>query len=230
MSSTTWGMARVNWRHNLVAYLIAAIVLAAGAGNYVTWLFVTGTSDNETTAVGDYLMLLPLGIALFICARNFHKLMNLGGTRMDFFRSGWLTFTPAAVVVAAIMVVLNRTLDPWMLRRGAFAAALDVLDAFGFTSHGAFVAFLQMAAWLTGASAFVWTLTLIQGRWYGWVADALIIAVISVFTPIAPLRAVLVWFFHLTIFGPWLLQIVACLVLGALVYAASLVPIRSTRL
>ena len=229
MSSTTWGMARVNWRHNWVAYLIAAIALAGGSVNYVGSFF-TNTSDNESVALANYLIVLPVGIALFVCARNFHKLMNLGGTRMDFFRSGWLTFTPAAVVVSAVMVVLNRTLDPWMVRRGGFASALDLLDTFGFAGHGVLVAFLQMAAWLIGASAFVWTLTLIQGRWYGWAVDVLIIAVISVFTPIPPLRAVLVWFFHLTIFGPWLLQIVACLVLGAAVYAASLIPIRSKRL
>ena len=59
-----------------------------------------------------------------------------------------------------------------------------------------------------------------QDKWYGWVADILIIAIISVFTPIAPLRAALVRFFNLIIFhSNAFIQIAACLILALVVYS-----------
>ena len=68
-------------------------------------------------------------------------------------------------------------------------------------------------------STFVHTLTAAQGRWYGWVANAVIAAVIAVFLPIAPLRAALVWFLELVLFHQnSLLQIAACIVLGLAIF------------
>jgi len=85
-----------------------------------------------------------------------------------------------------------------------------------------------MAAFFFLFACVLHTLTLAQGHWYGWVADVAIIAVISVFTPIPPLRGALVWFFDLIIFNNVpIVQILACLAIGAAVYAASLVPIAT---
>jgi len=69
-----------------------------------------------------------------------------------------------------------------------------------------------------------------QTRWYGWVADVIIVAIISVFTPIAVLRSAEVWFFRLIIFGtPWL-QVVACLVLATGFYALSMPLLNRVKL
>ena len=55
----------------------------------------------------------------------------------------------------------------------------------------------------------------------------LIVAIISVFTPIAPLRAALAWFFNMIIFhDAATIQILSCLIVGVALYAASLVPIK----
>ena len=229
MKDNTWGMARINWRFSYVAYVVATIGLLGGLVNYVMSFF-TDTSDNESLALGNYLLLLPVGIALFVCARNFRKLMHLGGRRMDFFRSGWITFTVPAVMVSAVMVVLHWTLDRYMVTAGRMSLALDLLTVFGFADRGIVIAFLQMLAWTLAVCSLVWTLALIQGRWYGWLVDVLLIVIISVGTPVASLRVALVWFFDVTIFGPWAIQVLACLVLAAAVYAASLIPIRSKSL
>jgi hypothetical protein len=76
---------------------------------------------------------------------------------------------------------------------------------------------------------FTHTLIALQGSWVGWTVDILIVAVIAVFTPIAPLHAVLVWFFYLIIFqANTLAQILACLVLAGLIHALNL-PIFSRK-
>jgi len=69
-------------------------------------------------------------------------------------------------------------------------------------------------------ASFVHTLVSIQDKWYGWVTDVVLIAIISVFTPIAPLRAVLVVFFNMIIFHPnALLHILNCVGIGLIIYA-----------
>ena len=89
----------------------------------------------------------------------------------------------------------------------------------GWMGNGPVVAFIQQFAFLLLLAAVIHTLTAAQDKWYGWAADILIIAVIAVFTPIAPLRASLAWFFNLIIFQSAYIQIPACLVLAAAVYS-----------
>jgi hypothetical protein len=97
---------------------------------------------------------------------------------------------------------------------------LDIMHVFGWINNGIVVAFFQQFAFLLLFAAFVHTLTAMQDKWYGWVADVLIIVIISVFTPIAPLRASLAWFFNLIIFhSNAFLQIAACLILAFVIYS-----------
>lgn len=52
--------------------------------------------------------------------------------------------------------------------------------------------------------------------WYGWLTDAVLVAIICVFTPIAPLRAILNGFFQIIMFNSnAVLHIGICLFLGA---------------
>jgi hypothetical protein len=114
------------------------------------------------------------------------------------------------------------------------SAGIDMFyvgEVFGFMARGPVIAFLQMFAFLLMLCCVLHTMTLIQGYWYGWVVDLLIVTIISVFTPIAPLRIWLVRFFNLIIFGSNVtVQILSCLVLGAVVYCASIIPIKSKRI
>jgi hypothetical protein len=153
--------------------------------------------------------------------------MNLGGKRMDFFKGSLLTYAAVVLFTALLAILSYYTLNRFAIIGAEENISMDLLDVFGFIARGPVVAFLQMLAFLFLLIAVAHTLTLVQGRWYGWVADVLIIAVISVFTPIAPLRAALVWFFNLIIFHDVAIaQIASCLILGAAIYALSLIPIK----
>lgn len=226
---TAIGMVKINLKQSGTAYGISAVVLTLAIASYITSIFVPGSQDNTTVAIGNFFYLLPLLMPIFIPAKNFNKLMNLGGKRRDFFTSCILVYLLVAAVVTLVSIVLHFTIDRYMVTQ--IAGVLDLLAVFGFMARGPVVAFLQMWAFLTMFSCVVHTLTLIQGRWYGFVVDVLIIAIISTFTPIAALRPALIWFFNLIIFHDIaIVQIASCLALGAAVYCASLIPIRNKRI
>jgi hypothetical protein len=217
---TILGMTKVNLRNSRTAYLVGGIFLLLGLTDVILWVLIDLSGENSI-AGGNYLFLLPLFVAIFTPAQNFSRLMNLGGKRMDFFKSGIIVYCLASAAVSLASLILYYGFDR------AFAI-FSLYDVFGFMRHGPVVAFFQMAAFLSLFCVILHTLTLSQGRWYGWAADVLIIAIISVFTPIAPLRAVLAWFFTMIIFHEAaLVQILSCVVLGAAVYCGSLIPIKT---
>jgi len=200
-------------------------VFLAGIVSAITSYLGPDPGDNETVAAGNFLFVLPMLLGVFIPARNFTKMMNLGGKRMDFWRSCLPIYAIASLAASLVALVFCLAVNPVMLTR--FGGLFDLFDIFGFMAHGAVAAFFQMSAFLFLSACAAHILTLIQGRWYGWIADILIVAIISVFTPIAPLRAALVWFFHMIIFHNYaFVQFASCLVLSAAAYALSLIPIK----
>ncbi|GHU18355.1 hypothetical protein FACS1894163_10270 [Spirochaetia bacterium] len=218
---TILGMTLVNLRNSKNAYLVGGIIVLLGLLDPIIWAIMSFPSGDNSLAVGNYLFLLPLFMAIFTPAQNFSKLMNLGGKRMDFFKSGILVYGIASAAVSLAALILYYSFDR------AFTI-LSLYDVFGFMRHGPVTAFFQMTVFLSLFCAILHTLTLSQGRWYGWAADIAIVAIISVFTPIAPLRAVLRWFFTMIIFHEAaVVQILSCAVLGAVIYCGSLIPIKT---
>lgn len=70
---------------------------------------------------------------------------------------------------------------------------------------------------------FLHVLLSMQSRWYGWLTDAVLAAVVCVFTPIAPLRGLLAGFFRLIMLnGSAVLHIGICLSLSAALSLAGL--------
>jgi hypothetical protein len=223
---TVNAIAKINLKQTKAAYLTVGICFASTIVNTIICA-ATGT-ESGFMPYGNYMYLLPLLMAILIPARNFAKLMNLGGKRMDFFKGSLVTYAAAVAFAALFGIVAYYSADHYLIGTQTDDFSLNLLDVFGFMERGAGVAFFQMLAFLFLAASIAHTLTLAQGRWYGWVADVLIIAIISVFTPIAPLRAALVWFFNMIIFHDIaIVQIASCLVLGAALCALSLFPIRS---
>jgi hypothetical protein len=176
-------------------------------------------------AFNNYLYILPLLMAILIPSRNFSKLIHLGGKRADFFKSAILTYLLVSSVIALLAIILEVSVGKI---NGDVNWLLSLLEVFGFMEHGIIVAFFQMSAFLLLFCCVLHTLTLAQGHWYGWLTDILIVAIISIFTPIAPLRGALVWFFNIIIFHHFaIVQILSCVVLSAVVYSASLISIKS---
>ncbi|MCL1983542.1 MAG: hypothetical protein FWG53_10735 [Clostridiales bacterium] len=220
-------VAKTNYRNMKLACILTAIVLGVTLIQDIIMLMLgsangssyRGIEGNMNVSFGNYFILLIILSAAFIPG-NFRKMMNLGGKRADFFNGCALAYAIMTAAVSLVCVVLYLTYDKFMVSVLYNGGTLDVLYWFGWIDNGAVIAFFQMFAFLFLFAAFVHTLISAQDKWYGWVADILIIAVISVFTPIAPLRASLVWFFNLIIFNSnAFVQIAACLILAVVIYS-----------
>ena len=82
--------------------------------------------------------------------------------------------------------------------------------------NGIIVAALQQMFFLLLAMVFLHVLLSMQPHWYGWLIDAVFVAIICIFTPIAPLRAVLAGFFQIIMLNSnAVLHIGICLLLSA---------------
>jgi hypothetical protein len=224
---TLKGIVKINLKRAKTEYLIVGIIFLAMIAQDVILNVILQIPSNGL-AFGNYLLLLPLLMGILIPAKNFSKLLNLGCKRLDFFKGCLLTYAIVAFFTALACLVLWLAVDPIVLSHTSEPSLYNLFEVFGFAENGAAAAFVRMFAFMLFVCCVAHTLTLAQGRWYGWLADALLIAIISVFTPIAPLRAALVWFFNMIIFHDIAaVQILSCLVLGALVYFAGLVPIKT---
>jgi len=220
---TILGVWGINMKRSSRPYLITGIFVAVCLATAILQLCKLPVSGPP---LGDSVFVLPICMAIFVPALNMTKIMNLGATRMDIAKGSFLTYAGTVVATTLISLILYYLVDRPLVTTDI--PSLILWDVFGFLAHGPVVGFLQMAAFFFLFSCVLHTLTLCQGHWYGWVADVAIVAVISVFSSIPVLRKALVWFFDLIIFNPQpAMQILACLLIGMVVYAASFVPIAT---
>ena len=226
MKNKSLAVAKINFRNIKLAYLLTAILIGAILIQDVVFLILSTFNinpngpDNMTVSFGNYLFLVILLSAVFIPSRNFRKMMNLGGKRTDFFKGCAVNYAIMAAVISLASTILYYTVDKYMVSVLYGGGTLDVLYWFGWINNGPVIAFFQQFAFLLFAAVFIHTLTAMQDKWYGWVTDIVIVAIISVFTPITPLRSALVWFFNLIIFqSNAFMQIGSCLLFAVLIYA-----------
>jgi hypothetical protein len=220
-------VAKTNFRNIKMAYVITGIVVGDIVIQDIVLMVLAAfdifpnSPENVTVSLGNYLYLLVILGAIFIPSRNFRKMMNLGSKRNDFFKGCMVNYMIMAAVISLANIIVFYTYGR-MVSMFYGGGILDIMHAFGWNKNGIIVAFFRQFAFLLLFATFVHTLTAMQDKWYGWAADVLIIAIISVFTPIAPLRASLVWFFRLIIFHPnAFLQIAACLILAFAIYSCN---------
>jgi len=214
-----------------VATMLAMLI--SSSINFILWLGTDGIHWRGADGIGNDIspanafLLLPLMASIGIPAYNFRRVINLGGKRSNFFSGTAITYVILAVIASLLVTISNFTIEPLLERSPYFnpdflGGIVNLTEVFGWDQRGFIIAFVQLTAFSLLFAAFVHTLTSAQGKWYGWLANITIIAVISVFTPIPVLRRSLVWFFNLIIFHQnALIQIVACLALAAGVYALS---------
>ncbi|HCC35441.1 MAG TPA: hypothetical protein DEQ02_07340 [Ruminococcaceae bacterium] len=219
-------VTKLNLKNSKLAYLIVGIILATQIiqNNIVKLIMaangVYSSVDDVIIGAGAYAWLLPVLVAVFIPTLHFRKMMNLGAKRGNFLWGALCAEVILVVAVAIFNTALFYLVDIPMYATGYFPIVANPIELFGWTSHGMVIGFLRQTAFLLLVTSAVHTLTAAQGKWYGFAADIAIVAIISVFTPIAPLREALLWFFNLIIFtsaASW--QIAACLILAAGIYA-----------
>ncbi|MDR1531261.1 MAG: hypothetical protein LBS62_03610 [Clostridiales bacterium] len=218
-------IARLNLRNCNAAWIATGIIFFAIFGPILSHIIRAkigvDVGKDGVLGCGNFLYLLPLLCAIIISARNFHRFMNLGSKRSDFFWGSLCAYGLLAAGVSLANLLIYYAFDLNVIRMDIFYdMRLNLLDVWGWSGHGAVVAFLRQSAFLFFVMVFFHTLAALHEWWIGWAADAAIIAVISVFTPIEPLRNAEYEFFRAILFQPnAFLQIFTCLALAAAICA-----------
>lgn len=182
------------------------------------------TSSGEVVlSNGNYTWLLAVLTPFFFVFYDFTKLMHLGASKKDYYISCLIGYGLLAFGISLINTVVHLLIDPLYAPR----TAINLMDVCHWTENGIAVAGLQQMCFLLLAMVFLHVLLSMQAHWYGWVTDAVLVAVICIFTPVASLRGILAGFFQLIMLnGSAALHIGTCLLLSAALSYAGLVVLK----
>ncbi|HJB36776.1 MAG TPA: hypothetical protein H9942_01750 [Candidatus Acutalibacter ornithocaccae] len=186
---------------NKLSFLLTALVV------------VCATSSGEVVlSNGNYTWLLAALTPFFFVLYDFSKLTHLGASKGDYYTGCLLSYVLLAFGISLVNTFIHLVIDPLYPAR----RVINLMDVCGWMENGMAVAALQQMCFLLLVMVFLHVLLSMQAHWYGWVVDALLVAVICVFTPIAPLRGVLAGFFGIVMLnGNAALHIATCLLLSA---------------
>lgn len=197
---------------NRISFILTAIVV------------LCATSSGEVAlSNGNYTWLLAVLTPFFFVFYDFTKLMHLGASKRDYFFGCLISYGFLALCISLVNTVVHVLIDPVYPAQ----TVINLMDVCRWTENGVLVAGLQQMFFLLLVMIFLHVLLSMQTRWYGWLTDAVLVAVICVFTPIAPLRAVLGGFFQIIMFnGSAVLHIGVCLLLSAAFSLAGLAVLK----
>ena len=183
------------------------------------------TSGDSAIALsnGNYTWLLAVMTPFFFVFYDFRKLMYLGASKKDFYLGSLMGYGILALLISLVNTGVHLLIDP--LNRAQ--RVVNLMDVCGWMENGALVAFLQQAVFLFLVMIFLHVLLSMQPHWYGWLTDAVIAAVICIFTPIAPLRGILSGFFRLIMLNSSAIaHIGICLLLSAVLALGGLAVLK----
>ena len=208
---------------------IFAIIKRLLASNKISFILtaavvVCATSSGETVlSNGNYTWLLAVMAPFFFVFYDFSKLMHLGASKKDYFIGCLISYGFLAFCISLVNTVIHLAIDPIYPAQ----TVINMMDVCRWTENGIFVAAIQQMLFLLLAMIFLHVLLSMQAHWYGWLTDAVLVAIICIFTPIAPLRSVLSGFFRLIMLnGNAILHIGICLLLSAALSLAGLVVLK----
>lgn len=193
---------------NKISFIITAVVT------------VCATSSGETVlSNGNYTWLLAVLSPFFFVFYDFSKLIHLGASKRDYYLGCLAAYALLALGISLANTAIHLVIDPAYQAR----TVINLMDVCRWTENGIIVAALQQTCFLLLVMVFLHVLLSMQAHWYGWLTDAVLAAVICVFTPIAPLRSVLAGFFGLIMLnGNALVHTAVCLMLSAALALAGL--------
>lgn len=221
-----WVVAKINFRFLLPAYIVTAVLIIIGVWNLIA--SSTGITGNYYAEMGNYLYALAVFAPVFIAGRNFKRIMHLNGKKCDYYCGCLMNYVVISAAASLLNIIL---LSISKLLFGSQLVIQSLAEVFGWLNHGVIIGFCQQFFFLLLIAVFVHTLTEMQSFWFGWVTDVLLVAIISVFTPIPMLRGILIGFFNMIIFHPnALVQIICCLVLTVGIYALDLLVLRRKKI
>ena len=197
---------------NKISFILTAVVVLCAT-----------SSGDVILSNGNYTWLLAVLTPFFFVFYDFTKLMHLGASKKDYFFGCLISYGFLAFCISLANTVIHLLIDPVYPAR----TVINLMDVCRWTENGMFVAGLQQMFFLLLVMIFLHVLLSMQAHWYGWLTDALLVAVICVFTPIASLRAVLAGFFRLIMLNRnAALHIFVCLLLGAALSLAGIVVLK----
>ena len=123
---------------------------------------------------------------------SYTKLLYLGASKKAYYLGTLACYGVLALGMSLVNTLVRLVIDPLNHTQ----AVINLMDVCGWWQNGPVLAAAQQFAFLLACMLFLHTLLSMQAYWYGWLADGILIAVISIFTPIAPLRGLLGGFFR----------------------------------
>ncbi len=197
---------------NKISFIITALVVLCAT-----------SSGDVVLSNGNYTWLLAVLTPFFFVFYDFTKLIHLGASKKDYFYGCLISYGFLAFCISLVNTAIHLLIDP------AYSAqtVINMMDVCKWTENGIIIAGLQQVFFLLLAMVFLHVLLSMQPYWYGWLADAVLVAIICIFTPIVSLRGILVHFFQITMFNRnALLHIGICLLLSAMLSFGGLVVLK----
>ncbi len=197
---------------NKVSFILTALVMLCAT-----------SSGDIVLSNGNYSWLLAVVTPFFFVFYDFTKLMHLGANKKDYFFGCLISYGFLAFFISLVNTVIHQLIDPVYSAQ----TVINMMDVCKWTENGIIVAGLQQMFFLLLVMVFFHVLLSMQAHWYGWLTDAVFTAIICIFTPIAPLRAILSGFFHTIMFNNnAVLHIGICLLLSGAFSIGGLVILK----
>ena len=186
---------------NKISFIITALVVICAT-----------SSGDVVLSNGNYTWLLAVLTPFFFVFYDFTKLMHLGASKKDYYLASLISYGFLAFCISLVNTLIHLIIDP------VYSAntVINMMDVCKWTENGIIVAAIQQMFFLLLVMIFLHVLLSMQTHWYGWLTDAILVAIVCVFTPFAPLRAILSGFFKIIMLnGSALLHISVCLLFSA---------------
>lgn len=197
---------------NKISFIIMALVVLCAT-----------SSGDVVLSNGNYTWLLAVMTPFFFVFYDYTKLMHLGASKRDYFFGCLISYGVLALGISLINTLIHLLIDPVYPAQ----AVINMMDVCKWTENGIIIAGVQQMFFLLLVMIFLHVLLSMQPHWYGWLTDAVLVAIISIFTPIVALRGILSGFFQIIMLnGNALLHIGICLLLSAALSFAGLLVLK----
>ena len=197
---------------NKISFIITALVVLCAT-----------SSGDIVLSNGNYTWLLAVMTPFFFVFYDYTKLIHLGASKRDYFFGCLISYGILALGISLINTLIHLLIDPVYPAQ----AVINMIDVCKWTENGIFIAGVQQIFFLLLVMIFLHVLLSMQPHWYGWLTDAILVAIICIFTPIAALRGILSGFFQIIMFNSnAILHIGICLLLSAALSVAGLYVLK----
>ncbi len=184
-----------------ISYIITALVVLCAT-----------SSGDVVLSNGNYTWLLAAFTPFFFVFYDFTKLMHLGASKKDYYLGCLISYGFLAFCISLANTLIHLLIDPLYPAK----TVINLMDVCKWTENGIVAAGFQQMFFLLLVMVFLHVLLSMQAHWYGWLTDAVLAAIICIFTPIAPLRGILAGLFQVVMLnGNAVVHIGVCLLLSA---------------